>query len=170
MPTLVPFGDTWAPAHAHPGQYLRGRYGPKYLRHAQSWQFVNMANAFDRSSSQHVSTIFPYTNLRIFSTKYYLIFVLIFSNAQNWEESAFLYQKWICILFQLRNIGEKIRRFLLRKSVKTCRELDSSYVKQSGSWTKCDRNSNQACLENYPSDGNQQWLPHRYPWIFHCCT
>ena len=51
MPTLVPFGDTWAPAHAHPGQYLRGRYGPKYLRHAQSWQFVNMANAFDRSSS-----------------------------------------------------------------------------------------------------------------------
>ena len=58
MPTLVPFGDTWAPAHAHPGQYLRGRYGPKYLRHAQSWQFVNMANAFDRSSSRHVSRIF----------------------------------------------------------------------------------------------------------------
>ena len=58
MPTLVPFGDTWAPAHAHPGQYLRGRYGPKYLRHAQSWQFVNMANAFDRSSSRYVSTNF----------------------------------------------------------------------------------------------------------------
>ena len=79
------FGDTWAPAHDHPGQYLRGRYGPKYLQHAQSWQFVNMDNAFD------------------------------------------------------------------------------SYLTQSGSWTKCDKND-QACLEKYPSDGNQQWLPHRYPW------
>ena len=29
------------------------------------------------------SPIFPIPNLRIFSTKYYVIFVLIFSNAQN---------------------------------------------------------------------------------------
>ena len=36
-----------------------------------------------RSSSQHVFTNFPNTNLRIFSIKYYVIFVLIFSNAQN---------------------------------------------------------------------------------------
>ena len=84
VPTLVPFGDTWARGHNHPGQYLRGRYGPRYLRHAQSWQFVNMDSAFD------------------------------------------------------------------------------SYTRQSGSWTECDK-SNHACLDKYPSDGNQQWLPHRYP-------
>ena len=36
-----------------------------------------------RSSSRHVFTNFPNTNLGIFSTKYYVIFVLIFSNAQN---------------------------------------------------------------------------------------
>ena len=37
----------------------------------------------NRSSSRHVFTNFPNTNLGIFSTKYYTIFVLIFSNAQN---------------------------------------------------------------------------------------
>ena len=36
-----------------------------------------------RSSSQHVFTNFANTNLGFFSTKYYVIFVLIFSNAQN---------------------------------------------------------------------------------------
>ena len=53
QPTLVPFGHVWAPGHDHPGSYLRGRYGPNYLRHAQSWIFVqDMANAFDSYSSQ----------------------------------------------------------------------------------------------------------------------
>ena len=36
-----------------------------------------------RSSSRHVFTNFPNTNLGNFSTKYYVIFVWIFSNAQN---------------------------------------------------------------------------------------
>ena len=86
VPTLVQFGDTWAPGHNHPGQYLRGRYGPNYLRHAQSWLFVdNMETAFD------------------------------------------------------------------------------SYSSKSGSWTPCQDPENQACLDKYPTDGNVQWLPHRYP-------
>ena len=81
--TLVQFGDIWVPAHLHPGQYLRGRYGPNYLKHAQSWRFVpSMNSAFDSYSGS--------------------------------------------------------------------------------AWTSC-QNSNQACLENYPMDGNYYWLPHRYP-------
>ena len=38
------------------------------------------------SSSWHVFTKFPKTNSRFFSTKYYVIFVLIFSDSQNWEK------------------------------------------------------------------------------------
>ena len=77
-----------------------------------------------RSSSRYVFTNFLYTNLRIFSTKYYVIFVWIFSNAQSWAEMSF----WpICFLFQLRNIGKKkIHRFLFWKFVKTCREFNIS--------------------------------------------
>ena len=33
--------------------------------------------------------------------------------------------------FQLRNIGEKIRRFVLGKFVKTCHELDNSMVQSN---------------------------------------
>ena len=49
-----------------------------------------------RSSSWHVFTNFPITNLR------YVIFVLIFSNAQNWEKMPFL-TNTICLFFQLRS-------------------------------------------------------------------
>ena len=49
-----------------------------------------------RSSSWHVFTNFPNTNLR------YVIFVLIFSNAQNWEKMPFL-TNTICLFFQLRS-------------------------------------------------------------------
>ena len=45
-----------------------------------------------RSSSRHVFTNFPITNLQIFSTKYDMIFVLIFSNAQN-REKKFLFDQ-----------------------------------------------------------------------------
>ena len=37
------------------------------------------------------SPIFPIPNLRIVSTKYYVIFVLIFSNAQNWGEKCLFF-------------------------------------------------------------------------------
>ena len=51
QPTKVLFGTTWAKAHQHPGQYLRGRYGSGYLRHLQSWRYLSdMNNAFDTYS------------------------------------------------------------------------------------------------------------------------
>jgi hypothetical protein len=43
------------------------------------YEYQNM----ERSSSQHVFTNFPNTNLQIFSTKYCVMFIFIFSNAQN---------------------------------------------------------------------------------------
>ena len=39
---------------------------------------------------------------------------------------AFLTNKEFVFFFQLRNIGEKIRRFVFKKFVKTCREFDNS--------------------------------------------
>ena len=61
----------------------------------QSWSFnwnywfsasrIKKYSLQQRSSSWHIFTNFPITNPLIFSTKCYLIFVLIFSNAQNWE-------------------------------------------------------------------------------------
>ena len=43
-----------------------------------------------RSSSRHVFTNFPNTNLRIFSSKYYAIFVLTFSKVQTWERMSLM--------------------------------------------------------------------------------
>ena len=52
--TQVQFGNTWALAHDHPGQYLRGRYGPMYLKHSQSWRFVKgMNNSIDNYGKSH---------------------------------------------------------------------------------------------------------------------
>jgi hypothetical protein len=83
-PTRILVGSTWARVHHHPGQYLRGRYGPQYLQHAQSWQFLEtMENACDNYGGHQ--------------------------------------------------------------------------------WTQCENPGHHACLENYPSDGNVQFLPHRYP-------
>ena len=44
------------------------------------------------------------------------------------KKMLFLKQQGICFLFQLRNIGEKIRRFVFGKFVKTCRELITSML------------------------------------------
>ena len=43
------------------------------------------------SSSGHVFTNFPNTNLRFFSTKYYVTFVLIVSDSQNCEKNVFFW-------------------------------------------------------------------------------
>ena len=48
-----------------------------------------------RSSSWHVFTNFPNMNLRIFSTKCSKKFVLILSNAQNWEKNLFSNFSWM---------------------------------------------------------------------------
>ena len=52
VPTKVLFGTTWARVHQHPGQYLRGRYGPGYLQHSQSWRMKEgMSGASDTYNS-----------------------------------------------------------------------------------------------------------------------
>ena len=51
-------------------------------------EFPQIGGCILWSSSRHVFTNFPNTNLRIFSTKY-VVFVLIFSNPQNWEKWYF---------------------------------------------------------------------------------
>ena len=45
-------------------------------------------------------------------------------------KNAFFDQQGICFLFELRNNGEKIRKFVFGKFVKTCRELDNSSTAQ----------------------------------------
>ena len=47
--------------------------------------------------------------------KYSVIFILMFSNVQNWEKNCIFWP--MRNLFAFSNIGEKIRKF-----VKTCRE------------------------------------------------
>ena len=59
------------------------------------------------------------------STNFFL--ANIFSNSQNWEKDAFFYQQKVCFLFQLKNFWEKVRRLVVWKFVKTCRDLDNSY-------------------------------------------
>ena len=79
-----------------------------------------------RSSSGHVFTNFPSTNQRVFSTKYNVIlFILICWSARKWEKMPCLNNKEFVVVFQLRNIGEKIRKFVLGKFVKTCHELNN---------------------------------------------
>ena len=75
----------------------------------QSWSFnwnywfsasrIKKYSLQQRSSSWHIFTNFPITNPLIFSTKCYLIFVLIFSNAQNWEKNAFFWPIRFFIFF-----------------------------------------------------------------------
>ena len=41
----------WAPVLANPGLYSRGRYGPDYLYHVQSWRHKGMENSWARYSA-----------------------------------------------------------------------------------------------------------------------
>ena len=81
-----------------------------------------LADAFGDylSSSWHVFTNFPETNLRKFSTKFSAKFVLIFSDGQNWKK-AFLY---------LEILVKTIGRILFGRLVKTCHELSNYFVHQ----------------------------------------
>ena len=55
-----------------------------------------------RSSSRHIFTNFPNTNLRIFFIKYFVMFVLIFSNTQNWRKNIFFSQIRILFSFEIK--------------------------------------------------------------------
>ena len=52
IPTKIQVGrDLWVRTPANPGRYVRGRYGPGYLFHVQSWRNVpGMNRAFARYS------------------------------------------------------------------------------------------------------------------------
>ena len=78
-----------------------------------------------RSSSRHVFTNFPNTNLRIFSTKYLVKFVLISSNDHNWEKNAFLPIRTM-LSFWNEKYWWKNSYFIFKKFVKAWRELDNS--------------------------------------------
>ncbi|XP_059082520.1 uncharacterized protein LOC131880039 [Tigriopus californicus] len=46
--TKIFVAGVWFRCHANPGRYARSRYGPQYLRHAQSWRYNGMSNAYDK--------------------------------------------------------------------------------------------------------------------------
>ena len=48
------------------------------------------------------------------------------------------------------------------RHVKRCKDSDCNYGDHVA-WTHCKDPSHHACLELYPSDGNIDFLPHRYP-------
>ena len=114
------------------------------MQWAQFWgqAGTNRYNSFSRSPTLVRLTTcfrdFPNTNLRIFSTKYDIIFVLILSNAQNWEKKTFLTNRDL-FPFQLRNIGAKFVDSCLENSWKhvvnslivhilPCRMLGTNFV------------------------------------------
>ncbi|XP_023337539.1 uncharacterized protein LOC111708410 [Eurytemora carolleeae] len=51
IPTLVQVGpDLWVPTISNPGLHIRGRYGPGYLYHVQSWRHAGLDSAFQSYS------------------------------------------------------------------------------------------------------------------------
>ena len=77
------------------------KIGPKIQTALQNSRLFDIK--FQRSSSRHVFTNFPNTNLRIFSSNYYVIS----SKAQNWKKLSLMTNNEIVFVFNLRNIGEK---------------------------------------------------------------
>lgn len=50
-PTIVQVGpELWVPTITNPGLYIRGRYGPGYLYHVQSWRHAGMGGSYDKYS------------------------------------------------------------------------------------------------------------------------
>ena len=47
LPTRVEVSGVWVKTHANPGEYSRSRYGPGYLKHAQSWRYEKMKDMLD---------------------------------------------------------------------------------------------------------------------------
>ena len=74
-------------------KYLCSQCAASYTTKSSLEDHVNTVHENIRSSSRHVFTNFPNTNLRIFQVQiydifrlYYVIFVVIFPNNQNWEK------------------------------------------------------------------------------------
>ena len=84
------------------------------------------------SSSRHIFTNILNTNLRIFSTKYYVIFVLIFSRAQNWEKMSFLPNKEFVVVFFNWEIW--VKKFVDSHSENSWKHVVISIIDES-SWS-----------------------------------
>ena len=50
-PTRIRVGNIWVRTLVNPGLYARSRYGPGYLRHAQSWRYEGLGTAYDNYDS-----------------------------------------------------------------------------------------------------------------------
>lgn len=50
-PTKVNVHGVWINAQSNPGLYARNRYGPNYLKHAQSWIHLGMKSSWDQYNS-----------------------------------------------------------------------------------------------------------------------
>ena len=51
VPTRIQVGpDLWVRTHANPGLHVRGRYGPGYLYHVQSWRHTGLSSSYDKFS------------------------------------------------------------------------------------------------------------------------
>ena len=74
-----------------------------------------------RSSSRHVFTNFPTTNLRFFSTKYYVICIWFdFSYSQNWEKK--------CLIWPIRNLSSfSTEKYFWKKNLWVCKYSENSW-------------------------------------------
>ena len=86
------------------------------------WQRGRCLLSWYWSSSWHVLTNFPKTNLRILSTQILCNNCFDLLNCSKLRKQS----QGICLFFQQTNVGEKICRFVFGKFVKTCHELDNS--------------------------------------------
>ena len=53
LATRAEISGVWVRTHANPGEYARSRYGPGYLRHAQSWRYAEMSDSWVSYQSGH---------------------------------------------------------------------------------------------------------------------
>ena len=94
------------------------------------------------------SRIFQITNLLIFSTKCHLIFFSLFSQMPKTEKKSLL-----AFFFNWEILGEKFRRFVFGKFVKTCRDLD-----KRPSWSLQHVWSHQSVLWAIPRKSSSSYL------------
>ena len=135
--------------HQDSGDNGRLKLGPVKTRNKSS------RPTFDqrfRSSSWHFFTKFLNMNLRIFSTRYYVTFVLIFSNPQNWEKTAFFWPiKEFVFFFNWKIlVKEFVDLYVFEKFVKTCHELNKRCKSSRHNLQKGQFELFEKWLENQP--------------------
>ena len=96
------------------------------MNNAQEPVLHHFSTVFHIQGQAHdmFSRIFPNTNLQFFLTNNHVCNICLYFSQMIKIETKCLFFTNKEFLFQLRNIGEKIRRFVFEKFVKTCRELN----------------------------------------------